>query len=94
MAPDDNPPTEREPCPLERGDAEFAKALDMPETGARYQQLDRASVLFAEADAAKLHHPLLVPYDDLPEREKEKDRDTVRNIPKLLAKAKCLVKAL
>jgi hypothetical protein len=32
--------------------------------------------------------------DHLPEREKEKDRDTVRNIPDLLAKAKCLVKAL
>ena len=45
-------------------------------------------------DNAKFHHPLLVPYDDLPEREKVKDRDTVRNIPNLLAKAKCLVKAL
>lgn len=53
MVPNDNPPTECEPCPLELGDAEFAKALEMPETGARYQQLDRAAALFAEADAAK-----------------------------------------
>ncbi len=53
MAPNDNPPTECEPCPLELGDAEFAKALEMPETGARYQQLDRAAARFAEADAAK-----------------------------------------
>jgi class 3 adenylate cyclase len=45
-------------------------------------------------DNSTLHHPLLVPYDDLPEREKEKDRDTVRNIPHLLAKAKCLVREL
>jgi class 3 adenylate cyclase len=53
MAPNDNPPTESEPCPLGRGDAEFAKALEMPETGARHQQLDRAAAFFAEADAAK-----------------------------------------
>ena len=38
-------------------------------------------------DNEKLHHPLLIPYDDLPEVEKEKDRVTVRNIPALLAKA-------
>lgn len=54
MVPNDNPPTEGEPCPLERGDAEFVKALEMPETGARYQQLDRAAAYFAKADAAKL----------------------------------------
>lgn len=53
MTPNDNPPTESEPCPLGLGDAEFAKALGMPETGARYQQLDRAAALFAEADGAK-----------------------------------------
>jgi len=53
MVPNDNPQTECEPCPLGRGDAEFLKALEMPETGARYQQLDRAAALFAETDAAK-----------------------------------------
>lgn len=53
MVPNDNPPTEGEPCPLGRGDAELLKALEMPETGARYQQLDRAAAHFAEADAAK-----------------------------------------
>ena len=45
-------------------------------------------------DNARLHQPLLIPYDDLPEREKEKDRDTNRNIPRLLAQAKYLVQAL
>ncbi len=53
MVPNDNPQTDGELCPLERGDVEFAKALEMPETGARYQQLDRAAARFAEADAAK-----------------------------------------
>lgn len=53
MVSNDNPQSEEEPCPLKRGDAEFAKALEMPETGACYQQLDRAAAHFAEADAAK-----------------------------------------
>ncbi len=48
----------------------------------------RAGWTFAEVrDNEKLHHPLLVPYDDLPEVEKEKDRVTVRNIPALLTGA-------
>jgi len=55
----------------------------------------RAGWIYAPVrDNAKRHHPLLVPYDDLPEREKEKDRDAVRNIPNLLAKAKYLVREL
>ncbi len=41
----------------------------------------------AERDNEKLHHPLLIPYADLPESEKEKDRATVRNIPALLTAA-------
>ena len=32
----------------------------------------------------KEHHPSLVPWEALSESEKEKDRDTVRNIPELL----------
>lgn len=47
----DSPPTESKPCSLELGDTAFAKALEMPETGARYQQLDRSAALFAEAYA-------------------------------------------
>jgi hypothetical protein len=41
----------------------------------------------AKRDNEKLYHPLLVPYDDISEVEKEKDRVTVRNIPVLLAGA-------
>ena len=43
---------------------------------------------------ALTHHPLLVPYEDLPECKKEKERDAVRNIPNLLTKAKCLIRAV
>jgi len=50
---------------------------------------------FAEKrDNDLLHHHLLVPYADLAEVEKEKDRVTVRNIPALLATAGYRVEAL
>ncbi len=38
-------------------------------------------------DNSRKHHPLLVPWDQLSEVEKEKDRDTIRNLPKLVEKA-------
>lgn len=38
-------------------------------------------------DEKKKTHPLLVPYEDLPERAKEDNRETVKNIPQKLAKA-------
>ena len=38
-------------------------------------------------DNDKLIHPCLVPWKKLPEDEKEKDRDAVRNIPELIALA-------
>jgi class 3 adenylate cyclase len=38
-------------------------------------------------DNSRKHHPLLVPWDQLSEIEKEKDRDTIRNLPKLVEKA-------
>jgi class 3 adenylate cyclase/tetratricopeptide (TPR) repeat protein len=38
-------------------------------------------------DNARKHHPLLVDWDHLSEVEKEKDRDTVRNLPILIDKA-------
>ena len=37
-------------------------------------------------DGAKVH-PCLVSWDELPESEKDKDRDAVRNIPVVLAAA-------
>jgi len=40
-----------------------------------------------ETDRAKKLHKLLVPWDRLPEEEKEKDRDLVRGIPVILARA-------
>jgi len=36
-------------------------------------------------DEQKKRHPLMVPYSDLPETEKEKNRDAVRMIPRYLA---------
>ena len=42
--------------------------------------------LGARDDKARTH-PSLVPWDELPESEKEKDRDVVRAIPDLLAAA-------
>jgi class 3 adenylate cyclase len=38
-------------------------------------------------DNSRKHHPLLIPWDQLSEVEKEKDRDTIRNLPKLVEKA-------
>ena len=38
------------------------------------------------ADKPNLLHNLLIPYDELPEEEKQKDRDTLNNIPILLDK--------
>lgn len=36
-------------------------------------------------DPAKKLHPLLIPWDDLPEKEKEKDRDVFRALPRMLS---------
>jgi hypothetical protein len=41
----------------------------------------------ATRDNARKHHPLLVPWEELSEPEKEKDRDTVRNVPRLIERA-------
>lgn len=38
-------------------------------------------------DDAKKLHPCLVPWEELPEEEKDKDRQAVRQIPELLAQA-------
>ncbi|MGZ4865035.1 MAG: RyR domain-containing protein [Halobacteriota archaeon] len=38
-----------------------------------------------ETDRSKKKHNCLLPWDELPEDEKEKDRDLVRDIPNLLA---------
>lgn len=45
-------------------------------------------------DNATKKHPLLVPWEQLNEIEKEKDRDTVRNVPKLIALAGFRVRLL
>jgi hypothetical protein len=38
-------------------------------------------------DNARKYHPLLVSWDKLSEPEKEKDRDTIRNLPRLIERA-------
>jgi hypothetical protein len=40
-----------------------------------------------ETDRVKKKHRSLIPWEKLPESEKEKDRDMVRDIPKILARA-------
>lgn len=40
-----------------------------------------------ERDNARKKHPLIVPWEDLSEPEREKDRDTIRNLPRLIEKA-------
>ncbi|MFZ3376266.1 MAG: RyR domain-containing protein [Chthoniobacterales bacterium] len=45
-------------------------------------------------DDARKHHPLLVPWDQLSEPEKEKDRDTIRNLPRLIERAGFRVRKL
>jgi RyR domain len=49
--------------------------------------LDDGWTYAPETDRAKKQHKLLVPWDELPEEEKEKDRDLVRGIPTILARA-------
>jgi class 3 adenylate cyclase/tetratricopeptide (TPR) repeat protein len=45
-------------------------------------------------DNRRKHHPLLIPWEKLSEPEKEKDRDTVRNLPLLIERAGFRVKKL
>ena len=47
-----------------------------------------------ERDNLRKHHPLLVPWDELSEVEKDKDRDTIRNLPRLIQKAGFRVRKL
>jgi len=39
----------------------------------------------AVRDDRRRHHPMLIKWEKLPEEEREKDRDAVRNIPEVLA---------
>jgi class 3 adenylate cyclase len=40
-----------------------------------------------ERDNARKKHPCLIPWEELSDLEKEKDRDTIRNLPRLIEKA-------
>ncbi len=42
-------------------------------------------------DDAKRIHPLLIPYSKLPDKEKEKDRNTIRHIPEMIKLAGCRI---
>ena len=50
-------------------------------------KLDAGWVYGTETDRAKKTHKCLLPWDQLPDSEKEKDRELVRGIPKIVAKA-------
>jgi hypothetical protein len=45
-------------------------------------------------DDARKHHPCLLPWEPLPEAEKQKDRDTVRSVPLLVSKAGFQIKKI
>jgi class 3 adenylate cyclase len=47
-----------------------------------------------QKDVSRKYHHLLIPWEKLSEEEKEKDRDTVRNVPNLVAKAGFRVRKL
>ena len=47
-----------------------------------------------ERDNARKHHPMLIPWEALSEEEKQKDRDTVHNLPLLIEKAGFQVRKL
>ncbi len=50
-------------------------------------KLDDGWAYAPQTDKAKKLHKCLVPWEELPEDEKEKDRDMVRGIPEILARA-------
>lgn len=45
-------------------------------------------------DDARKHHPCLLPWETLPEVEKQKDRDAVQNVPLLIVKAGFQIKKI
>jgi hypothetical protein len=45
-------------------------------------------------DNARKHHPLMVPWDEVVETEREKDRSAIRNLPRLVQKAGFRVRPL
>jgi len=50
-------------------------------------KLDSGCQHGAERNDAKKIHPYIIPYEDLPEEEKEKGRSTVRNYPEMVRQA-------
>lgn len=51
------------------------------------ERQERGWTYAPERDKSRKHHPLLVPWEKLSEPEKEKDRDTIRNLPRLIERA-------
>ena len=50
-------------------------------------KLEAGWVYGTETDRIKKTHKCLLPWDQLPDSEKEKDRELVRGIPKIVARA-------
>ena len=51
------------------------------------QKLDAGWQLGSERDDVAKTHPSMIPYEDLSEEEKEKDRSAVRNYPEMVRQA-------
>ncbi|HUT32558.1 MAG TPA: RyR domain-containing protein [Planctomycetota bacterium] len=81
------PAGEGAPPPFQLADREIERLAQMEHE--RYvEERKRAGWVYGpERDEEKRTHPCIVPWDKLPEKEKEKDIASARAIPELLAKA-------
>jgi hypothetical protein len=78
------PARSNEPAEFPRGDEDLELLSKMEHERWMNVKLKTGWVFAPETDKPNKQHSALVPWEDLPETEKEKDRDLVRAIPQLL----------
>jgi len=70
---------------LERMNRAMEAMAQAEHEGWMAQRLSQGWTWGAERDDARKLHPSMIPYTDLPEEEKEKDRSNIRLYPALIA---------
>jgi len=80
-------PTRSNEAPSEFSDNEVERLARMEHERWMQQKIDTGWEYAATTDKTKKLHQSLVPWDELPPDEQEKDRILVKNIPKIIAKA-------